>query len=374
MSTSRLMIIDPGVQLWGSERALAATLKMLSGSWSQVILVTPPGAELARMVSDSRQYGAIRLVQAPIGMLHRKGVLARAWAAIRLAMLVAWLRPDRIYLNQAGLCRLLAPIARIAQVPLAIHVRLRDDLARVGRLRGSAKSPLHLIYISDAMVADGALGDGPYTNSYNAYDPYVFKVSGRPGDGKAGDFVYLGRLSHEKGPHLLVDALSDPDLARVGATVHFFGEGVAGDDYLVRVLRRAEELSLGERAAFPGFRQDVVRLLGGYRFLVSTSRYESLGRVVMEAWEAGLVPIVYAGSGGAAELVRKSGSGLLFDEWTSESLAAALQKALSMPEERRRVMAEVGLRWGMEHLSLARYEDIVKPAILCPSTSSGMEG
>lgn len=366
MSRTCLMIIDPGVQLWGSERALAATLRPLTEVWDQVILVTPPGAGLAKLVKSSRNCGPVLVEYAAIGLLHRKGLAARVAAMLQLGLLIAKYRPDQLYLNQAGLCRLLRPIARLARLPLALHVRLREDLTRVGRLRGTAGSRLHLIYISDSMLEAGRPRQDSCTSVYQAYDPYLFAPDARPASGHVAEFVSVGRLSRGKGPHLLVDALSDPELIRTGAVAHVFGEGVGGEDYVERLRCRVAELSLGDRLVFQGFCSDVTDRLGGYRFLVSTSEYESLGRVVMEAWEAGLVPIVYSGSGGAAEIVRKSGGGLLYEEWTAASLAQVLRRAKTMTGEDRRAMALAGLNWGKSHLELGTYRENLRAAIFCP--------
>ena len=358
---STLMIIDPGVQLWGSERALEATLESLAAAWTRVVLVTPPGAALARFVIDRGLPDCVELDHAPIAYLHKRGWGSRLWAMLSLARLMLKHRPGRIYLNQAGLCRLLVPLARIARVPLVIHIRLLEDVARVAPLRGRKGSPIHKIFISDAMLETQPSHNDACTHVHNAYDPFVFAPDRVPVQRGSTTFVSVGRLSHGKGQHLLVEATAA--LAAASPGVHVIGEGVAGDAYPAQLRERVKELALGEHVDFLGFRHDVAELLGSYRFLVSTSRYEPLGRVVMEAWEAGVVPIVYAGSGGAAEIVRKSGGGLLYDHWTPASLATALQSALEMSGAARNAMAKAGLEWGKAHLGIETYKARLRSAL-----------
>jgi glycosyltransferase involved in cell wall biosynthesis len=342
------MIVDPGLRLWGSERALAATLPALAEVWPEVILVTPPGAELAAAVAaDPAAHGPVRLVAAPIGNLHRRGVMARLGAGAALAALVARHRPARLYLNQAGLARLLRPVAQLAGLPLVVHVRLREDAARVAVLRGTPRAPLHVIHVSESLAAEAGAPAGADSTT-TAYDPYPPDPPPPPLPAVA-PLVAVGRLAQGKGQHLLIEALRSAPLA--GTQADLFGAGVAGDDYALRLAAQARGLPV----RLLGFRADVHACLPAYRFLVSTSDYEPLGRTVMEAWHAGLVPIVYGGSGGAAEMVAKSGAGLVYDRWDAEALAQALRQALALPEGEHRRLVAAGRAWMVANLDLAGY-------------------
>lgn len=366
MKGNCLMVIDPGLQLWGSERALAATLKALTTMWDRLVLVTPKGAALAEMAKHQALYGCITVEHAPIGLLHTRGITARLAAIVRLGQLISRHRPSRLYLNQAGLCRLLLPITRIFRVPLVIHVRLLEDVARVAPLRGTTSAPLHKVFISDAML-DVAI---PYADSctriHKAYDPYIFgPLPQAAPPGTRQDFVSVGRLSQGKGQHLLIEAMAEQGLTHAGADL--YGEGVEGDEYAARLTAQAAKLFPDKRVLFRGFRRDVTERLADYRFLVSTSKYESLGRVVMEAWEAGLVPIVYGSSGGAVEIVRKAGGGLIYEEWTASSLATVLRQALAMPDDQYRKIARAGLEWGISQLSVEKYTINLREALFSPN-------
>lgn len=346
------MIVDPGLRLWGSERALAATLKALTEAWGRVVLITPPDAELSAEVrAHPNDYGPVQIEHAPISMLHKRGLIAKLRALAALGLLALRLRPARIYLNQAGLVRLLAPIGKALSIALAIHVRILEDVPRVTPLRGTPRAPVDLIYISDAMAAAADSVTLPEGTSWKtAYDPYLMapKPKVLP---TAASFAFVGRLSHGKGPHLLVKALANPALST--AKIDFYGEGIEGDPYVDMLNNQAG--FLGARARMMGFCKDVRERLPAYRFLISTSYYEPLGRVVMEGWEAGLVPIVYAGSGGAAEMVIKSGGGLCFDDWTGDGLAECLRIALQMSPNTHCGMVDAGRNWMVQNLGLDSY-------------------
>jgi hypothetical protein len=348
-----LLIIDPGLQLWGSERALAATLKALTEAWDRVVLVTPPDAELAGLVAgDPATHGLIILRTAPIGMLHKKGGVAKLRAMVAVVRRRLELRPARIYLNQAGLGRLLAPLLRICSVPATLHVRILEDIPRVMALPATARAPMDLVFISDAMSEAAGPATPAHMRRFQAYDPYPLTPlpEALP---MVAPFVSLGRLSHGKGMHLLVEALEDPRLAHTRADI--FGEGVAGDSYADDITVRAREGAGKGGARFMGFQRDVMSHLPAYHFLVSGSRYETLGRVVMEGWEAGLVPVVYGGSGGAAEMVRKSGAGVIYDDWTGTALADALVQAIALSDTDRSTLAAQGRAWMAQALGLDDY-------------------
>jgi glycosyltransferase involved in cell wall biosynthesis len=353
MKTRTLMIVDPGLRLWGSERALAATLMALTEAWERVVLLTPPGAELAAEVrAHPDRYGPVTVQETPIGMLHKRGRVAQLRAMAALGLLMMRLRPARVYLNQAGLARVLHPVCRILSIALSIHVRILEDVPRGTPLRGTPRAPVDLIFVSDAMAeAANPVTLPAGTAWHKAYDPYPLAPQPEALPLQA-PFAFVGRLSHGKGPHLLIDALGLPALASVRADL--YGAGVDGETYADILTGKAEALQ--GRVRIMGFRQDVMRRLPAYRFLVSTSQYEPLGRVVMEGWEAGLVPIVYAGSGGAAEMVRKSGAGLSFDDWTGGALADALVAAQQMPLEQHHAMVQAGRSWMAQNLGIDSYK------------------
>jgi glycosyltransferase involved in cell wall biosynthesis len=85
-------------------------------------------------------------------------------------------------------------------------------------------------------------------------------------------------------------------------------------------------------------------LVGGAA-LVCPSYRESLGRVLFEAWDAGLVPVVWSGSGGAAEAVLASGGGLTYAAQDGASLAQTLRTLLSLAPDARVALIEAGRAW-----------------------------
>ena len=96
-------------------------------------------------------------------------------------------------------------------------------------------------------------------------------------------------------------------------------------------------------------------LLKDCSVLACPSLREPLGRVILEAWEAGLVPVAYAGSGGAAEVIRRSEGGIVYSEQTAASLACALSRALSLSSDEAAALAANGRAWTRENCDPGAY-------------------
>jgi glycosyltransferase involved in cell wall biosynthesis len=104
-------------------------------------------------------------------------------------------------------------------------------------------------------------------------------------------------------------------------------------DLVEQLLRRAADVGAASRIAWLGTRDDIVAILRTCTALVSTPHRGAPSRVIFEAWDAGAVPIVCAESGGAAEIVKAPDAGILYDEQTSQALAAAIRDALHLDRE-----------------------------------------
>jgi glycosyltransferase involved in cell wall biosynthesis len=77
--------------------------------------------------------------------------------------------------------------------------------------------------------------------------------------------------------------------------------------------------------------------------------------VIFEAWDAGCIPVAYAKSGGAAEIIEASGGGLLYADQSPACLADAIKGALSHTTLEREAMVARGRAWMKEHCSPERY-------------------
>lgn len=191
---------------------------------------------------------------------------------------------------------------------------------------------------------------------YNGVDTRHFT----PGPGPAPPrLLFVGRISPEKGIHVLVEAfvlLADkfPQL-----TLQIVGPPwQLPRNFLVSLSRQSSVAGL-ERF-YPGSYLDALKamvppgLVGRVQFtgmvqqaelpshyqqaqvLVNPSLSESFGVSLIEAMACG-VPVVAAATGGMVELVRKSGAGLLVRPDDARSIALALEQLLQQDQLRSRL-------------------------------------
>jgi glycosyltransferase involved in cell wall biosynthesis len=174
----------------------------------------------------------------------------------------------------------------------------------------------------------------------------------RPGARTVG---FVGRLSPEKAPQDVVEAL--PDLPK-DTVLCFVGDGPER----VRLERAVHERGLSDRVVFAGWRRDVASYLRSFELLVLPSRREALPVVVREAMALG-VPVVAADVGGLREVIRTGETGLLYPSGEVEALVGAIRQLLADPERARRV-GENGRRLVADRFSLERWLDEME-ALFC---------
>lgn len=139
----------------------------------------------------------------------------------------------------------------------------------------------------------------------------------------------------------------------VPARAVVFGDDLFGEHgrYVFDLKRRADEL-VGERLVFPGWREDLARLLPALDVFVSTSENEPFGRVIVEAMAAGL-PVVATDSGGRREMVEHGVTGVLVRQGDAAAAADALD-ALRRDPARRASLGREGRRVAFERFTVDR--------------------
>lgn len=146
---------------------------------------------------------------------------------------------------------------------------------------------------------------------------------------------WVGRVSHEKGLDLLLDALpafDDPAL-----TVAVLGDGPAR----LALERRADETGLHDQMRWYGLVQRAERLFAAFDVLVISSRTEGSPIVLLEAMAAG-TPVIVTAVGGVPDMVTSASATIIPPE-DAAALAAALHRVRQDPAgaERRAMRAHV---------------------------------
>ena len=157
-----------------------------------------------------------------------------------------------------------------------------------------------------------------------------------------GEFLWLAVAAFrpEKAHDNLVRAFARlPTAARLVVV----GEGPLRSS----VMRLASGLSLGDRIAYLGGRDDVAAIMSAADAFVLCSRWEALPLVLLEA-AASRLPIVTTDVGGCSEIVEHNLNGYLTPPDDPHSLAEAMRLLMMLPKDELARMGAAGRRMAEE--------------------------
>jgi len=139
-------------------------------------------------------------------------------------------------------------------------------------------------------------------------------------------YMYIGRLSYEKGLKTLIGAASRID----SSELKIVGDGPMKE----QLMKYASSIEGGERIHFVGYKtmRDIVTLYDQCKFTVVPSEwYEPSGLIILESFSRGK-PVIGSRIGGITELVLDTERGLLFEPGDPEDLRAAIRFLLANPD------------------------------------------
>lgn len=176
----------------------------------------------------------------------------------------------------------------------------------------------------------------------------------RPAPARRDGFLFVGRLSTEKGISTLLDASRiAPDIDIQLAGVGPLHEQVCATPSVTTLgALTSEEVGL--------------RMANACALVLPSIWYENFPRTLVEAFAHGL-PVIASRIGAIAEIVEDGKNGLLFEPGNASALAERMRWAAAHPEEMRR-MGECARRTyeerytqGINHRQLTGiYEDVLK--------------
>jgi glycosyltransferase involved in cell wall biosynthesis len=246
---------------------------------------------------------------------------------------------DVVHTHESKAGALARPLARAAGLPVVHSPHMLAYTTQAIRGRGEARRRAMLeleralARVTDVLVVQSehmrgeVVGDGVAPpervvvvhNGVRAPEPMAPGVALPPGDAPVVGF--LARMTAQKDPLTLVEALS-----RVKAP---FRAALVGDGELFAEVRERA----GDRAVVVPF-CGVAPALAAFDLYVLPSVFESFGIAAVEAMGAGL-PVIASDVGGLPEVV--GDAGVLVPPRDPAALAAALDRLLADPAERRRL-------------------------------------
>lgn len=334
-------MVEAAGNLRGSERAL---LDLLGGTAALTPAVCCPPE---RPLNAELEKRGIRVFPYFVYELHRKSKWYRGLAALGVLRACFEFNPDVIYLNQSGAYKAALPAAAVLGVPMVGHVRLFEDPGYLAQQKPDSRRLRGLVAVSSAVLDEirrfPELSAIPHHLVYDAYARRGGVHENAAARKNRQCIACVGQLESDKGTDILVGALMLLQQHGKNVTCAFVGEGE--DNFVDELKRTAVEGGASSAMEWLGFVPNVPEFLRRYAVLACPSHRETLGRVILEAWDAGAVPVVFSGSGGAAEIVAAAHGGILYDQQTPKSLAKGLQAALELDPEQAAVLIANGRSW-----------------------------
>ena len=148
-----------------------------------------------------------------------------------------------------------------------------------------------------------------------------------------------GRVTEAKGADVLLDAFAIVAERHPATRLTYYGDGP-----LVPDLRaKARAMGLGDRVAFPGYRNDREEIFSDVDIYVQPSRREAMSNSVIEAMARG-IPCVVSDVGGLPEAVTHGQTGFVVPANEPQACATAICRLLSDRETFARFSRAAGER------------------------------
>ncbi len=328
------IVIWESLPVLGGGQRIALAVGQALDSKGQCVYILPTAGEFSRVLKAHgfsyyfMNCGSFSLSQKTITDVVKLLLRwpDRFFSSLRL---IKKLKPDIIYANSTRTFVYAAPIGKTLGIPVIFHIHnFFDDSKTISliNLLGRMDSVKKIVFVSESLSEEFPLLKGKGLVIYNGIfrgrsviDYPVRQEFGIPEDRKL--VTTVGFLSSSKGQDVVIKATKR--VINEYNKVHFLLVGTARDDEgpgFAEYLRNlAIKMKVDKYLTFIGYRNDVANILFQSHVNLISSR-EACPLVLGEACLAG-TPSICADIGGAAELVRKTGGGILYRFKDAEDLS-----------------------------------------------------
>jgi glycosyltransferase involved in cell wall biosynthesis len=277
---------------------------------------------------------------------HALGAKRARWAGARLLRLVWRIRPAVILSGAAEISFMVLLLRQFFPWRTKVLVRQNGTVSaalKMGGVPGYTRMLYRWLYgradwvicqtrsMAEDLAREAGIGRKKLVVLANPVDVERIRAAKSVEDAWSGPGPHLlavGRLSHEKGYDLLIDAMErvrevfpDAELVIAGA-----GPGEAA------LKQMSRERDLQSAVRFVGRVTEPYGYFEGATLFVQPSRYEGMPNALLEAAAAGLPLVATPASGGVVDLLQGRAGAWLAKEISAESLAEALIGALGALE------------------------------------------
>ena len=335
-----LAIVLPTLFGGGSERVATDLANYWTSGGRQVSLITIDAISGERYPLDAR------IQQIGLGLFRNSPSFAAAlWNnRLRVSRLRHAIRERGVaqvvsFTDITNITTLLA--CRRLNVEVIVCERTDPRHHRLGRLWSTLRAQTYgrasAIVVQTHAVAEWAKAQGwncpVYVIPNAAPVPDESHRSGVSGSIARHAVVALGRLSHEKGFDLLIEAFARVAASHSDWDLRIYGEG----NERAALTSLAQQHGIGDRVSLAGWTQQTDAALRDADIFVLPSRYEGFPNALLEAMAIGLPCISFDCDSGPRDIIRPGVDGLLVQREDVTQLAGALHQLMSDNGFRRRL-------------------------------------
>jgi glycosyltransferase involved in cell wall biosynthesis len=343
-----VLFVSNSGELYGAQRSLLDVVERFG-----------PGVRPRFVVPDTGRYWqALMDLGYPVDVVPPPSEVSALWEIrkpdrlVRFALLARRRRADLVHLNLHFTAPSLAVACALARVPLVVHVRNMAG-GRSGRtdryLFGRAAAVICISNaVRDAMLSARLLPENRANRVHLIPDARNLKAFARGNGERVREELgveaavpvigMVARLERMKGQDLFLRMAAQIAKRLPAARFILVGDAMQGSgwDYLRELHALCDDLDIGERVHFLGFRTDIADILAALDCFVHPSRRGAFVSVLIEAMAAGL-PIVATDVDGIPECVGRDGAASLIPPEDAAACTEAVFRILTNTEHSRRM-------------------------------------
>ncbi len=216
--------------------------------------------------------------------------------------------------------------------------------------------------INKMIVLTNDYNDVLISNGFNQKEIIIAKykfVNSVPNDNDINDCIihifkisFIGRMSKEKGVHVLIDSLTKLKVSNFSIELKLYGRQHEELFELDEIIEKAQSNNINIKWHGEIDTCEIEKVLHQSHVLcIPSTVYEMSPLVIQEAFSIG-IPVVGSNIGGISEYIKHGENGLLFDTGNSIELAKCFQFLIDHPYEYNKLTRNVKKSLGLSQLGV----------------------
>ncbi|MCK0123645.1 glycosyltransferase [Gelidibacter sp. F2691] len=322
-----ILIIEPSGLLYGSEMVLLDIISNTNSGKYNYTVVLPQRNTFSKLLEAHN----INFVE----LLNISSPFKKLISYVKLYQYIKNNKPDMIFVNQAGIQKVISHIANVFKIPVVSEISTLEDGLLVSKFKSKLHKQVKTYICNSDFIASKV--DIPSEKKAVLYYGYEWKQLNPIVNTQKNPFriALLGRISESKGHFLLVEAIADLVKRRSDINLEVYFIGDAPHPSIEKNIKSIiHSYGLDNLFIFRGFQTNIEQELNNMNIMVIPSIQEPFGRIYCESAEAKL-PCIVANSGGLGELAKRFNLGIQFEAKNANDLGLKIEYSYDNYEQIR---------------------------------------